>query len=399
MCGSCHGDAALARRHNLPDVVSSYRETYHGKAVQFGSRRAPDCMDCHVREGESVHAMHGRNDPRSSVHTANKAATCRTAECHPGAGSALAGFRVHADRDPARHPLEFAVGLFFVVATLGLLLPILTLSVLGLIRELFPSHRAEEELDRLTEVAERKALKEGALVRFTLGHRLQHAFLISCFAVLCLTGFPLKFPDTSWAPVLLELFGGIESAPIVHRVAGVALLLGFLVHVLTILRFVRRSLARKGEHGSHAWAREILRLPMIPTWQDLRDLLGWAKYVCFLSPDRPKFGRFSWKEKLEYLGLFWGIPLLGVTGILLWAEDLTSHVLPGWAINVAYLAHTYESFLAVAHITLVHIPGIIGRPGMSPISGMLFGHVDPHVLAEEHGGQVEAWRPAEETGS
>ena len=65
MCGTCHADPAFAQRHGLPDVVSSYLETYHGKAVLFGSAQAPDCLDCHSREG-NVHEMHAQTDPRSS---------------------------------------------------------------------------------------------------------------------------------------------------------------------------------------------------------------------------------------------------------------------------------------------------------------------------------------------
>ena len=89
------------------------------------------------------------------------------------------------------------LGLFFVVMTLGLLLPILTLNLLGLIRELLPSHQAEEELDELTELARKRAAKLGGLQRFTGMQRFQHAFLVVTFVVLCLTGLPMKFPNTA----------------------------------------------------------------------------------------------------------------------------------------------------------------------------------------------------------
>jgi cytochrome b subunit of formate dehydrogenase len=395
MCATCHADAAFARRHGLADVVSSYLETYHGKAVLFGSALAPDCLDCHASR-DSVHQMHAATDPRSSIHPENRPLTCNAQDCHRSAGPALASFDVHANRDSGTHPLEFGVGLFFVVATLGILLPILTLSVLGLARELFPSHQAEREIERLRKLAEEKVAREGGILRFTGGLRLQHAFLVVIFAVLCLTGFPMKFPEASWAPVIYDLFGGIHGAPIVHRIAGVALLVGFAVHIILILVNVGRSLKRKGQRGPAAWIGAVMALPMIPKRRDLSDLLVWAKYVFFLSPRRPNYDHFSWKEKLEYLGLFWGIPLLGVTGILLWAESISSHIFPGWVLNVAYLAHTYESLLAVAHITLVHIPGVIGRPGVSPISGMVLnGKISPRALVEEHGAEVHCFNAAE----
>ncbi len=399
MCASCHADAAFARRHGLPDVVSSYLETYHGKAVLFGSAEAPDCLDCHARE-DSVHAMHSRTDPRSSVNATNRSATCSTQDCHDSATPALASFDVHATRNPRTDPLEFAVALFFVLATLGILLPILTLNVLGLVRELFPSRQAEKEIEHLLELAEQKAAAEGGIRRFTRGHQIQHAFLVILFVILCLTGFPMKFPQASWAPALYDLFGGIHVAPIVHRIAGVAMLAGFAFHVGMILRNVRCSMRRDNRRGFRVFVRRVLALPMIPQRRDLSDLIALVKYVCFLSPKRPNHGRFCWKEKLEYLGLFWGIGLLGVTGILLWAESLSSHLFPGWLLNIAYLAHTYESFLAVAHITLVHIPGILGRPGLSPLSGMvLTGKISPRVLAEEHGDELNGLVAAQEAVS
>ncbi|UCG57551.1 MAG: cytochrome b/b6 domain-containing protein [Phycisphaerales bacterium] len=396
MCGTCHSDAALAKRHGLTDVVSSYLETYHGKAVLLGSSLAPDCLDCHARQG-SVHEMHAATDPRSSVHPDNRAVTCQTQDCHSSAAPAFASFDVHATRDAKTHALEFGVGLFFVFVTLAVLLPVLTLSVLGLIRELFPSHQAEAEIERLTKLAEKKAEREKGIQRFTGAHRLQHALLVIVFVVLCLTGLPMKFPEASWSPAIYGLFGGIHGAPIVHRIAGVALLVGFALHGVLILLKVRRSVAKKRKRGLRVWINEILTLPMIPKWRDLGDLVALAKYVFFLSPKRPNYGHFSWKEKLEYLGLWWGIPLLGVTGILLWAESLSSHVLPGWVLNVAYLAHTYESLLAVAHIALVHIPGAIGRPGVSPLSSMILnGKITPRALAEEHGAEIDGWTPVKE---
>ncbi|MHC4742167.1 MAG: formate dehydrogenase subunit gamma [Planctomycetota bacterium] len=396
MCGKCHGDAAMARRHGLSDAVSSYLETFHGKAVLLGSSLAPDCLDCHSLEGK-VHEMLASADPCSVVHAANRAGTCNSHDCHSTATANLASFDVHATRNPATHTLEFAVALFFVIMTLAILLPVLTLNILGYIRELFPSHEAEEEVERLTKIAERQVAREGRIIRFRLALRVQHALLVLLFVVLCLTGFPLKFAHTSWAPVVLDLFGGIGFAPVVHRIAGVALLAGFILHAILILVGVRRSMGEKDKRGLWAFIKEFLGLPMVPKPSDLGDIITHVKYVCFLSPKKPNFGRFSWKEKLEYIGLIWGTILLGVTGILLWGESLFTQALPGWLLNICYIAHTYESLLAVAHIALVHIPGAIGRPGVSPFSSMILdGSISPKMLAEEHGGEIIAWGAAKE---
>jgi cytochrome b subunit of formate dehydrogenase len=399
MCSSCHADAEFAARHNLPNVVSSYMETYHGKAVLFGSKRAPDCLDCHASY-DSVHEMLANNNPLSSVHSNQRAATCQTVDCHPEATPALASFDVHATRNPKTHPLEFTVALLFVIMTLAILLPILTVNVLGLIRELLPSHQAEAEIEALTEQARQHATRNNGIQRFTGAQRAQHAFLVTVFVILCLTGLPMKFPEAGLSQTLYPLVGGIQGAPIVHRVAGVAMLIGFALHVLVILVKFTRDLQQEGQLTLRTWIERFLKLPMIPNWQDLLNIIALTKYVLFLSPKRPHYDRFSWKEKLEYLGLFWGITLLGVTGILLWSESLSSRFFPGWLLNVCYLAHTYESLLAAAHITLVHIPGVLGRPGVNPLSAMIWdGKISPRMQAEEHGAEISTWRPAQEVVS
>ena len=198
----------------------------------------------------------------------------------------------------------------------------------------------------------------------------------------------MRFPEASWSSII-ELFGGIEVAPIIHRVAGVALIIGFMMHLISIVINFYKQVRQKKNLTIMTWVKCFFELPMIPTWEDAKHIIQCVKYLLFLSPNRPRYGRFSWKEKLEYLGLLWGTTLLGTTGILLWGEELSGHLVPGWVLNIAYLAHTYESFLAAAHIGLVHLPGIIGKPGGSPISGMIFGWISPHVQADEHGAEVK----------
>ena len=395
-CARCHANKAMAQRHNLLDVVSSYMETYHGKAIIFGSSKAPDCLDCHAGQG-SVHKMHAKMDERSSINPQNRPSTCTSENCHVSASPALSSFNVHTNRDMATSPLLFGIALFFVVMTLAILLPILTLNILSLVREIFPSHEAEQEVKRLETLIKSKAAHKGGIHRFHGSLRLQHLFLVIVFLVLCLTGFPRTFAKAQWSPVILGLFGGINGAPIVHRIAGVALMIGFAVHIVLIFLKVRNAVAKEGKHDIKTYIKKTMSLSMIPGTQDLKDLVVLTKYVFFLSPQRPHYDRFSWKEKLEYLGLFWGIPLLGITGILLWAVNISSHVLPGWVLNVAYLAHTYESILAAAHIALVHIPSVIGMSGLLSFSAMLNGKITPEVQAQEHGRELERWHSAEET--
>ena len=228
------------------DVVSSYMETYHGKAIIFGSSKAPDCLDCHAGQG-SVHKMHAKMDQRSSINPQNRPSTCSSENCHVSASPALSSFNVHTNRDMATSPLLFGVALFFVVMTLAILLPILTLNVLGLVREIFPSHEAEQEVKRLETLIKSKAAHKGGILRFHGSLRLQHLFLVIVFLVLCLTGFPRTFAKAQWSPVILGLFGGINGAPIVHRIAGVALMIGFAVHIVSDFPEGQKRRGKRGQ--------------------------------------------------------------------------------------------------------------------------------------------------------
>jgi hypothetical protein len=97
-CSKCH-----------PAYAAAFRENYHGQATRVGSERAALCADCHA-----PHAIYPTANPLSSVSEANRLATCR--RCHTEATASFVGYRPHADpRDPARHPVLYAIWLALTV--------------------------------------------------------------------------------------------------------------------------------------------------------------------------------------------------------------------------------------------------------------------------------------------
>ena len=140
MCGRCHDDPELAERHSLSTRAAfSYGETFHGKAASFLDERIPDCLDCHVNAGRSVHQMLSHNDPLSITYEDNKAAICSNMDCHPTATPELAKYKAHAEFDLEQSPLQYYVRAFFIVITGGTLLPLMGILFLDLIRKLFPN--------------------------------------------------------------------------------------------------------------------------------------------------------------------------------------------------------------------------------------------------------------------
>ena len=140
VCGKCHGDKEFQKRHELDDVLTSYKETFHGKAVHFGSDEAADCVDCHVVYGESVHSIESHESPTSSTYKANVAATCRNEECHAKAGEKIAGYQVHTDYDNAeKYPLQHYMLAFFKALMAGVMYFFIVIIFLELLRRLFPN--------------------------------------------------------------------------------------------------------------------------------------------------------------------------------------------------------------------------------------------------------------------
>lgn len=138
-CGRCHNDPALVARHNLRTQAGiSYNDSFHGKAATFLDERIPDCLDCHVRKGESVHQMLSHQDPCSSTHPDNKAQTCSSTDCHPKASPSLATYDVHAELSLDQSPGQFYFTAFFVFLTGCTLLPLMGIIFLDLLRRLFP---------------------------------------------------------------------------------------------------------------------------------------------------------------------------------------------------------------------------------------------------------------------
>ena len=147
----------------------------------------------------------------------------------------------------------------------------------------------------------RRNAQHRTVERLTRNQRWQHHLDVDIYGAGH-HGFALKYPDSGFAAV----FGmGERLRGIVHRVAGVALI------VLCIYHIVYAAVTRDGRK----WVRH-----MAPGPRDAFDAFGTMRYYLGLSKDKPKFGHFNYAEKAEYWAMVWGTTLMAVTGIMLWAK-------------------------------------------------------------------------------
>ena len=210
----------------------------------------------------------------------------------------------------------------------------------------------------------RNGLEERQFIRFTRMQRILHACMIVSFMSLALTGLTLKFSYTKWAVVLSHLLGGFETAGYIHRSAAVLMFGVFVTHLVDVYKLKKR------EYGS--W-RALLLGPstMLPTRTDIAEFIATLKWFVRRGK-RPAYGRWTYWEKFDYFAVFWGIAIIGSTGLTLWFPVFFTRFLPGWFINVATIIHSDEALLATGFIFTVHFFNTHLRPEKFPMDITVF---------------------------
>jgi cytochrome b subunit of formate dehydrogenase len=199
------------------------------------------------------------------------------------------------------------------------------------------------------------------IVRFTAADRIQHGVLLVCFLGLAATGLPLLFSQAFWARPLALLFGGFVWAGLVHRAFAIVLIVLFVTHVV--------RLAMRVLHGE----RSILWGPtsLVPQPYDAVDLYRHVLWFFRRGP-KPAFGRFTYWEKFDYWAVFWGMLIIGGSGLPLWFPTFFARFLPGWVFNLALFVHGEEALLAVGFIVTIHFFNSHMRPQKFPMDMVMF---------------------------
>jgi cytochrome b subunit of formate dehydrogenase len=212
------------------------------------------------------------------------------------------------------------------------------------------------------------------VLRFDRVDRTLHGFLMFSFLGLALTGMPVLFSDAPWAARLAAVMGGFAAAHLLHRVFASILIGVFLTHVARLVARV----ARHRDYGIF-WGPSS----MVPQPKDLQDMYGQFRWFFGLGP-KPVFDRYAYWEKFDYWAVFWGMGIIGGSGLLLWFPVAFSHVVPGWMFNVALLVHGEEALLAVGFIFTIHFFNGHLRPGKFPMDMVIFtGRTSEHEMQEE----------------
>jgi cytochrome b subunit of formate dehydrogenase len=339
-CARCHGNVRLTSRFGMPaDRVVSFEASYHGLASAAGSQTVANCASCH-----GVHNILASSDPQSTINPKNLPRTC--GRCHPGAGTRYALGPVHlwAGRaEPVSVRLVRQTYLVLIPLVIGLML----LHNLGDWIRKFRKLRwsATPQPEQLHRTYHQP-------LRVLPFERILHGLLLVSFVVLAWTGFQLKYPEQWWAKPMLSWEARWSVRGMVHRSAAVVFILTAMLHLFSLI--VNPQLRR---HWKNLWPRYT---DVAEAWQSFTYNLG-------LSSRKPCLSPYSFLEKAEYWALVWGGVIMGFSGLVLWADNLTLRLFPKEVLDFATAVHFYEAVLACLAIVVWHFYLVIFDPDVYPL--------------------------------
>jgi cytochrome b subunit of formate dehydrogenase len=212
----------------------------------------------------------------------------------------------------------------------------------------------------------------GTYPRFSRGQRVQHAVLIASFTILAFTGLPQKYASTRLGEAVIAGLGGIEAVRVVHRIAAIVLMAATLYHLFDV---AYRIIVRRRP------------LSMLPRYQDVLDASRTILYNFGRGESRPRAGRYTFEEKVEYWALMWGNVVMIGTGFMLWNPIATTQLVSGQFIPAAQVAHGSEALLAVLAVVIWHGYGVHLR---HLNRSMFTGTMTEAEMREEHPLELDA---------
>ena len=354
-CGNCHEES-----------LKTYTETYHGQVNKLGYAYTAKCFDCH-----GSHTIQRVDDPKSTVYPSNRLKTCQ--QCHKDATPGFVTFQPHGTtHDFGRFPQMWLASKLMIQLLVGTFAFFWTHTALWFYRE-YKDRQARKTRPHVR--TEGLDLKGKYFRRFPLLWRVGHLMFALSLMILTLTGMTVFYSGSAWAPVVANAFGGPQVMALVHRTCAVVfagVFLGHIVYVVMRLSKVWRTFQWFGPNS------------LIPRWQDLWDIIAMFKWFFGLGP-RPVFDRWTYWEKFDYWAPFWGVTIIGMSGVMLWFPTVTASVLPGWVFNVATIFHGEEALLAALFLFTVHFFNNHFRPDKFPLDVVMFtGTVTLEEFKHEH---------------
>jgi len=237
----------------------------------------------------------------------------------------------------------------------------------------------------------RELMRTQKIERFTVMQRIQHIIMFLTFVVTAFTGFVrLLSNNPMWKEVSISgAYSAAGSPPYFLWIAQTnSLPLTVIIHILAGITMGVLVISHFAYYGVMVIMDLVRKRPLLERWPLLRFYtLGFVKYLIARSIwlIKPSYKLPEWTYKydpeqlFEYWGVYWGIAILGVPGVLMavWGPAAFNGLL--------YLMHVKEAVLAVTFLLLVHITYTHFMPHIFPYNAVFHtGKIPIGIIKEEH---------------
>ncbi|MGC1453964.1 MAG: cytochrome b/b6 domain-containing protein [Nitrospirota bacterium] len=216
-----------------------------------------------------------------------------------------------------------------------------------------------------------KSVQTGILIRRFSQYRIvEHWLQAGVFILLVITGISQKFHTYDLSQWLVFHLGGIDAVRLMHRAAGLILIILIIQHlVVAAVGLIRLR-----------W-----QASMIIQMKDFQDAVTNLKYYFGIKNHPAQCDRYDYKQKFDYWGVLVSNLIMIVSGLILWFPITTSRYLYGEFIPAANVIHTNQSLLVILIIAIWHIYNSIFSPEIFPFdTSILTGYLSKERMVREH---------------
>ncbi len=194
----------------------------------------------------------------------------------------------------------------------------------------------------------RRAEDQEYFQRLSRAEVWQHNIVWICFVLLVATGMMSLIP-TDW---VVKFFGSYTNQVysyrrIAHLILAASLIAGSVWHLA---------------HGFFTKRGRQMLLDLIPNLTDAIQMKQNIQYMLGMSNFKPKFDRFDYREKMEYIFGLIGTTVICVTGVVM----TFAHYFPKFIVDISGTVHLCEATLASITISIWHFYAIHWKPGQFP---------------------------------
>jgi len=199
---------------------------------------------------------------------------------------------------------------------------------------------------------------EEQVVRFNNHLRVQH-YLIMIFVTLAgAIGLAQAFPGWTVGQWFLEgVWGGLEAKRHFHH---------YFCYVVdaTVLYFFCYLIYKyiiKREDAS----------AMLPNFQDIKDMVIMNLYILGLRKEEPRYGRYTFGQKIDFYLIVVGIPVLSLTGLAMYYTTISEGIISPLGIALAATIHRSVAIFLVWFVLSVHIYYAHLAPDLFPVNTVI----------------------------